>query len=83
MWVLLAAVGCFGGNGDPAQKCSVAVIAGFADARKLGPVGQGFGLPPVLRIVAGRCDRAAEVKEPQKLVEALVLLQIQCGCMGC
>jgi hypothetical protein len=74
---------CFCGNGDPAQKCSVAVIAGFADARKLGPVGQVFGLPPVLRIVAGRRDRAAEVKEPQDLVQAVVLLQIKCGCMGC
>jgi hypothetical protein len=36
-----------------------------------------------LRIVAGWRDRAAEVKEPQKPVEALVLLQIQSGCMGC
>ena len=74
---------CFRGNGDPAQKCGVAIISRFAEAQKLGPVGQVFGLPPVLRIVAGRRDRAAEVKEPQKPVEALMLLQIHCGCMGC
>ena len=52
---------CFGGNGDPAQKCCVAIIAGFADAQKLGPVRQVFGFPPVLWIVSGWLDRAAEV----------------------
>jgi hypothetical protein len=67
---------CFCGNGDPAQNCCVAIITGFSDAQKLGTVVQVFVLPPVLRIVAGRRDRAAEIKEPQDLVQAFVLLQI-------
>jgi hypothetical protein len=83
MWDLWAAAGCFGGNGDPAQKCCVAIITGFTDAQKLGPVGEVFRLPPVLRIVTGGRDGAAEVEEPQDLVQAMVLLQIQCGFMGC
>lgn len=46
-------------------------------------MGQGLWFPPVLRIIAWRRDGAAKVKETQKPLYAVVLLQILRSCADC